>query len=103
MVLLEFSMSPFDKGESLGAYVSRSLEIIDRSGLDYRVHAMGTILEGEWDEVFSVVKQCYERMAEDCHRITVSIKVDHRKGRSGRLTSKVTSVEQRLGRKLKSS
>lgn len=103
MVLLEFSMSPFDKGESLGEYVSRSLEIIDQSGLDYRVHAMGTILEGEWDAVFGVVKQCYERMAQDCNRITVSIKVDYRKGRSGRLTSKVASVEQRLGRKLKSS
>lgn len=61
MVLLEFSMSPLGKGESVGEYVARSLEIIDQSGLDYRLHAMGTVVEGEWDEVFAVVKRCFER------------------------------------------
>src|SRR5690606_40590381 len=50
MVLLEFSMAPLEKGESVGSYVARSLEIIERSGLDYRLHAMGTILEGELDQ-----------------------------------------------------
>ena len=49
MVLLEFSMSPFDKGESLGPYVARSLDIVDRSGLPYQLTPMGTIIEGEWD------------------------------------------------------
>ena len=61
MVLLEFSMSPLGKGESVGKYVSRSLQIIDKSGVEYRLNPMGTVLEGEWDEVFDVVRQCYER------------------------------------------
>ena len=52
MVLLEFSMSPLGKGESVGKYVARSLDIIDKSGVDYRLNPMGTVLEGEWDEVF---------------------------------------------------
>ena len=103
MVLLEFSMSPLGKGDSVGEYVARSLEIIDASGLDYRLHAMGTVLEGEWDEVFGVVKTCYEAMSADCDRITCSIKVDARKGASGRLSSKVQSVEQKLGRRLRST
>lgn len=101
MVLLEFSMSPLGKGESVGKYVSRSLDIIDRSGVDYRLNPMGTVLEGEWDEVFRVVKKCYERMRKDCNRISCSIKIDHRKGAKGRLGSKVSSVEKRLKRKLK--
>ena len=101
MVLLEFSMTPLGKGESVSQYVARSLDIIDKSGLDYRLHAMGTILEGEWDEVFAVVKQCYEAMSVDCDRITCTIKVDARKGAQGRLTGKVRSVEQKLGRKLR--
>lgn len=101
MVLLEFSMSPLGEGESVGRYVARSLEIVEQSGLDYRLHAMGTILEGEWDEVFDVVRQCYEAMSEDCPRISCSIKVDARRGASGRLTSKVESVERHLGRKLR--
>ncbi len=56
MVLLEFSMSPLGKGESVGKYVSRSLEIIDASRVDYRLNPMGTVLEGSWDEVFGVVR-----------------------------------------------
>ena len=52
MVLLEFSMSPLGKGESVSEYVSRSLDIIDKSGVEYRLNPMGTVLEGEWDEVF---------------------------------------------------
>ena len=101
MVLLEFSMSPLGKGESVGKYVSRSLEIIDRSGVDYRLNPMGTILEGNWDEVFKVVKQCFQRMSKDCPRISCVMKVDYRRNHKGRLSGKVASVEKRLKRKLK--
>jgi uncharacterized protein (TIGR00106 family) len=101
MVLLEFSMSPLGKGESVSEYVSRSLEIIDASGLDYRMHAMGTVIEGEWEQVVDVVTRCFERMSQDCDRVTATIKVDYRRGRSGRLESKVESVEGKLGRKLR--
>lgn len=100
MVLLEFSMSPMDKGESLSKYVARSLDIIDRSGLPYKLNPMGTVMEGEWDEVFGVVKKCYDRMSEDCKRISVHIKVDARKGKEGRLEGKIASVEKRLGKPL---
>ncbi len=101
MVLLEFSMSPLGKGESVGKYVSKSLKIIDDSGIEYRLNPMGTVLEGEWDEVFDVVRQCYERMKKDCDRISCTMKVDYRKGYSSRLSGKVASVEKRLKRKLK--
>ena len=101
MVLLEFSMSPLGRGESVGKYVARSLEIVDKSGVDYRLNPMGTVLEGDWDDVFGVVTQCFERMRKDCNRISCSIKVDYRKGAQGRLSGKVMSVEKRLGRKLK--
>ena len=101
MVLLEFSMSPLGKGESVGKYVARSLDIIDKSGVHYRLNPMGTVLEGEWDDVFHVVRQCYERMKRDCARISCTIKVDYRKGHSGRLSSKVASVERHLKRKIR--
>ncbi|HEX9758079.1 MAG TPA: MTH1187 family thiamine-binding protein [Nitrospiria bacterium] len=101
MVLLEFSMSPLTKGESVSSYVSRSLEIIDQSGLDYRLNPMGTVIEGEWEEVFAVVQACFERMSQDCDRISTVIKVDYRKGAKGRLISKMESVEKTLGKNLK--
>ncbi len=99
-ILLEFSMSPLTKGESVGDYVARSLEIIDKSGLPYRLNPMGTVIEGPWDEVLGVVKSCWERMREDCDRVSTIVKIDYRHGKVGRLTSKVDSVEQKLGRKL---
>ena len=101
MVLLEFSMSPLGKGESVGRYVSRSLDLIDKSGVAYRLNPMGTVLEGEWDDVFGVVRKCYERMRKDCNRVSCTIKVDYRKGHAGRLWGKTASVEKRLKRKLK--
>ena len=103
MVLLEFSMSPLGKGESVGKYVARSLHLIDKSGVDYRLNPMGTVLEGEWDEVFDVVRRCFLRMKQDCNRISCTIKVDYRKGHRGRLQSKTASVEKRLKRTLKTS
>lgn len=101
MVLLEFSMYPLDKGPSLSSYVAKSLEIIDKSGLDYQCHAMGTIIEGEFDQVMDVVKRCFQAMQADCDRIECIIKIDYRKGQSGRIRSKVQSVEAKLGRPVK--
>jgi uncharacterized protein (TIGR00106 family) len=101
MVLLDFSMSPLGQGESVAPYVARCLRIVAASGLEYRLHAMGTTLEGDWDQVFAVVHQCFEELRADCKRISCSIKVDYREGPGGRLDSKVRHVEQILGQSLK--
>jgi uncharacterized protein (TIGR00106 family) len=100
MVLLEFSMSPLDKGESLSPYVARSLDLIDKSGLPYQLTPMGTIVEGEWDEVMALVTACHKRMSQDCNRISTSIRIDYRAGKSGRLKSKIQAIESKLGRTL---
>lgn len=99
-ILLEFSMSPLDKGESVSKYVSRSLDIIDQSGVSYRLNPMGTVLEGEWDEVMAVVKQCYERMRQDCNRISCAVKIDAREGQTDRLSAKTEKLESILKRDL---
>ena len=101
MVLLEFSMYPLDKGQSLSPYVARSLDIIDSSGLDYECHSMGTIVEGEFDEVLDVMKQCFEAMSAECDRIECTAALDYHRGRSHRLKAKVASVEEKLGRPVK--
>jgi uncharacterized protein (TIGR00106 family) len=100
MVLLEFSMTPLDKGESVSAYVARSLDIVDKSGLPYQLTPMGTILEGEWADVMAVVTACFDRMRADCHRVSTQVRIDYRAGPGGRLKSKVESVKRRLGRDL---
>jgi uncharacterized protein (TIGR00106 family) len=94
-------MTPLGEGESVSRYVKRSLDIIDKSGLDYEFHSMGTVVEGEWDEVLGVVKQCFDKMRSDCSRISVAMKIDYREGAKGRIKSKVKSVEDKLGRELR--
>jgi len=101
MVLLEFSMSPLGKGESVAPYVARCLEVVAASGLDYQLHAMGTILEGEWEQVFAVVQRCYEALKPDCDRITCSIKLDYRKHHGGQLRGKVERVQALVKQPLK--
>jgi uncharacterized protein (TIGR00106 family) len=101
LVLLDFSMTPLGAGESVSAYVARCLEVVAASGLDYRLHAMGTTLEGEWEQVFAVVQHCFEALRPDCDRITCTIKVDYRKGPGGRLEGKVRKVQALAGRPLK--
>ena len=100
MVLLEFAMAPHGQGESVSAYVARILDVIDKSGVAYQLTPMGTILEGEWDEVIGVVSACFRELERDCNRIGVNLKVDYRKGPAGRLKSKIERVEKQLGRKL---
>ena len=100
MVLLEFAMYPVGQGESLSPYVARSLDIIDKSGLTYQLTPMSTIIEGEWNEVMGVVTRCFEALQPDCPRINTQIKIDYRAGSESRMKSKITSVEQHLGRTL---
>jgi uncharacterized protein (TIGR00106 family) len=101
MLLAEFSLTPLDKGASVSRWVSPSLDVIDRSGLPYRLGAMGTCVEGEWDDVMAVLKRCFEGMTEECDRVSITFKGDWRRGASGRLTAKIAKVEATLGRKLK--
>ena len=101
MLLAEISMWPMDKGESVGVYVAQVLDVIDRSGLPYKLGPLGTCIEGEWDEVMAVVKKCFDLLADQSNRVAVTMKMDWRKGRSGSLEGKVASVEQKVGRKLK--
>jgi len=101
--LLEFSMFPTEQTQSKSAFVARVLDIVDKSGLEYQLTSMGTIIEGETvEEVLAVINKAYTELQIDSDRIYSSIKIDYRKGPVGRLNKKVGSVESKLGRKLRS-
>ena len=102
-VLVEFAMFPTDSTESKSKFVAKVLDIVDRSGLSYQLTPMGTIIEADSvGEVFAVIERAYEILGEDSNRIYSTIKIDSRKGIVGRLGKKVSSVEEKLGRKLNS-
>jgi uncharacterized protein (TIGR00106 family) len=96
MVLLEFSVTPLNQGESVSPYVARCVELVAASGLDYRLHAMGTIVEGDLLTVLDLMRRCIEAVAVDCDRVTCAAKLDYRRGHSGRLDAKVRSVIEKL-------
>lgn len=97
MVLLEMSITPLGKGESVSQYVTECVQLVDQSGLDYELHAMGTIVEGELGQVLELLNRCIEQVARHSDRVTCAAKIDYRRGHSGRLKSKVASVEAKLG------
>ncbi len=100
-MIANFSVVPIGEGNSLSSQVAEVLKIVDESGINYKLHSMGTILEGDWDEILRLIKKCHERTLEDSDRVLTTITIDDRKGKSGRIVGKVQSVERKLGRELK--
>ncbi len=100
-MIANFSVVPIDKGNSLSSQVAEVLKIVDESGINYKLHSMGTILEGDWDEILRLIKKCHERTLEDSNRVLTTITIDDRKGKSGRIVGKIQSVERKLGKELK--
>ena len=100
-MIAQFKMVPIGKGESLSSFVVECVSIVERSGLRYQLTPMSTILEGDYDEVMSVIKSCRDRMLELSDRVAISIEIDDRKGRSDAMTEKVRSVQEKLAKKRK--
>jgi uncharacterized protein (TIGR00106 family) len=95
-MIAAFSITPIGVGESVSELVADCVGIVRVSGLPNETNAMFTNVEGEWDEVMRVIKQCVDHVASAAPRVSVVVKIDHRPGISGALRSKVESVEHRL-------
>lgn len=95
-VIAAFSISPLGAGESVSAAVAEAVRIVRASGLPNETNAMFTNIEGEWDEVMAVIKQCVDAVAAVSPRVSLVVKIDHRAGVSDGLRSKVEAVEQHL-------
>jgi len=100
-MLIEFSIVPIGTSSSLSARVAEVLDIVDSSGLSYKLTPMGTIVEGEWNDLMRLVRECHRKMMKNEERVLTSILIDDRKGKTGRMDRKIRSVEKRLGRSLK--
>jgi len=100
-VLAEFSVVPIGKGESVSQYVAECIKLVESSGLEYRLNPMGTVVEGEYDDVMGLVRRCHMRVLKLCPRVITTVKIDDRKGRRNMMDSKIRSVEEKLEKKLK--
>ncbi|MDH5203780.1 MAG: MTH1187 family thiamine-binding protein [Nitrospirota bacterium] len=100
-MLIEFSIIPIGVGNSIGGQLAEVLKIVDISGLPYKVNPMGTVIEGEWDEVMKLIKKCHRTVMKTGERVLTTISIDDRKGKPNRIEEKVKSIERRIGKTLK--
>ncbi len=99
-MLIAFSVAPSGgatPAASVHDAVAAAVRIVRESGLPNRTSSMFTEVEGEWDEVFDVVKRATLAVAEFGPRVSLVLKADYRPGHTGELTGKVERLERALG------
>ncbi|RDB63810.1 thiamine-binding protein [Gordonibacter sp. 28C] len=95
--LVAVAIAPLGVGDELAAEVAEVVRVIRASGLPNRTNSMFTEIEGEWDEVFQVVKDATFVLAEKGIRTEVVLKADVRPGHTGMMERKVSKVDDILG------
>ncbi|MEV0348254.1 MTH1187 family thiamine-binding protein [Nonomuraea sp. NPDC050680] len=95
-MIVAFSITPLGVGEGVAEPVARAVKVVRESGLPNRTDSMFTTIEGEWDEVMSVVKQAVDAVAEVAPRVSLVLKADLRAGVTDGMTTKIESLERHL-------
>jgi uncharacterized protein (TIGR00106 family) len=96
-VMVDLCVVPMGVGVSVSEYIVECEKIILKHKLESQLHPYGTVIEGEWDLVFSVVKKCHERVHEmGSPRVFTSLKVGTRTDREQSMQDKIDSVKNKL-------
>jgi uncharacterized protein (TIGR00106 family) len=96
-VMIDLCVVPIGVGTSVSEYIAACQRILEERRLDHQMHAYGTNISGDWDEVFAAVRACHERVhAMGAPRITTTIKVGTRVDRDQTMQDKVESVRRKL-------
>lgn len=96
-VMIDLCVVPIGVGVSVSEYIAECERLITGAGLQAQLHPYGTVIEGEWDAVFAVVKRCHERVHEmGAPRVFTTLKVGTRTDREQSMQDKVDSVRAKL-------
>ncbi|BBB32813.1 conserved hypothetical protein [Thermotomaculum hydrothermale] len=95
-MIAEFSIVPITGEESLSKYVAIILKEVKKSGLKYQLTPMATIVEGETDEVFDLIKKCHKIMKQYSNRVLTRVSIDDRGEDLNRMDKKVKSVLEKM-------
>jgi len=97
-VIIDLCVVPLGVGVSVSKYVAECQKVLAQAGLEHTLHAYGTNIAGEWDEVFAAVKTCHERVhALGAPRITTTVKIGTRTDRVQSMEEKIASVTKQAG------
>jgi uncharacterized protein (TIGR00106 family) len=98
-VMLDFCVLPIGVGVSVSEYVAECQRVLEASGLSHQMHPYGTVVEGEWEEVFAALRACHERVhALGAPRISTSLRLGTRTDREQSMTDKMQSVQRKLAK-----
>ena len=96
-VMIDLCVVPIGVGTSVSEHVAACQRVLDASGLEHQLHAYGTNIQGDWDEVFAAVKRCHEVVHEmGAPRISTTVKVGTRTDRSQTMQDKIDSVNAKM-------
>ncbi|MDE2728880.1 MAG: MTH1187 family thiamine-binding protein [Gemmatimonadota bacterium] len=96
-VIVDLCVVPIGVGVSVSEYVTACERVLSKAGLKTFMHAYGTNIEGEWEEVFEAVKQCHVTVHEmGAPRISTTIRLGTRTDRTQTMEDKIKSVERKL-------
>ena len=96
-VIVDLCVVPLGVGVSVSQHVAACQKVFEDAGLNHQMHAYGTNIEGEWDEVFAAVKRCHEVVHEmGAPRISSTLRVGTRTDREQSMEDKVRSVEEKM-------
>jgi len=96
-VIVDLCVIPLGVGVSLSRYVAACERVLKEAGLTFQLHANGTNIEGEWDEVFGAIKRCHQVVHEmGAPRIATTIRLGTRTDRDQTMQDKITSVEEKV-------
>ena len=102
-MLAQVTITPIGTGEELKEMIAKAVAIIEKSELDYQLTSMGTIIEGDWDEIMVIVKKCHDEITNFADRVVTNIVIDDRKDLQNRLKNNVLEVEYALVKDLKTN
>ncbi|MBB2976283.1 uncharacterized protein (TIGR00106 family) [Microbacterium endophyticum] len=100
-MLIAFSVAPSGSGDATGSVhdaVAAAVKVVRDSGLPHRTTSMFTEIEGEWDDVFAVVKAATDAVMPYGSRVSLVLKADIRPGYSGELDAKIDRLEDAIER-----
>ena len=99
-MLAELSIVPLNVGDHLSGPLAEVLDVVDRSGVRYKLTPTGTCLEGSWEEVMGVVRACHEQMRQRSRHVFTTIRIEDEEGADDKLVRNITSIEEKLNRPL---
>lgn len=102
-MLVELNINPLGRGTHLSNDLGEILKLIDDSGLRYALTPLGTCIEGEWDDVMALIKDCHKRVRTMSSHVFTTLRIEDEEGATNKIQENILSVERAAGRTLKRS